>query len=365
MLAIHLVVSPTLSVLIQSASGGLTELAAQKLGEWFGIPCTLASDDNLFRAARVHLGSLGVVLNVVVEAVPLYFLERQRSPHRDDDGRWRTVLGNRQPIGADPSHSQDPDYLQLVLNPYEPVPPDVPRTWVISMRKIPYHGQAGVITRPTDTSLKSDIADFLPGLVHVYEADIELPANPLLRTITSQQMRSLYGTSLASSSALPGAMFGPPDFLGIDFDPVRGASAEYVFDAAQAPTGVETILRTLGTQAAAGNQYLGGIGVRFVRGSDAWLAPNCKPMNCFVELQSLHTNELGAIHAAIGAALTQAGVAYGGHWGQWFMNTPTVMRRYWPQASIDAWLAARATLLPTDGARAIFASPILAAAGLA
>jgi hypothetical protein len=200
--------------------------------------------------------------------------------------------------------------------------------------------------------------------VHIYEEDVELPENPLLRAITSAQLRSLYGTAVTSSSALPSVMFGPPDFLGIDFDPVRGASAEYVFDATQARAGVDAILTTLAAQAEAHNQYLGGIGVRFVRGSTAWLAPNARSMNCYVELQSLYTNELPAIHAAIGTALAQAGVSYGGHWGQLEMNTPAVMERWWGQAAIDAWRGARADILRTADAAAVFASPILAAAGL-
>ncbi len=128
--------------------------------------------------------------------------------------------------------------------------------------------------------------------------------------------------------------------------------------------GVDTILNTLKFQADAHNQFLGGIGVRFVRGSDALLAMNNKPMNVFVELQSLYTSELPAIHAAIGQALTQAGVPYCGHWGQWAMNTPSVLQRWWTQAAIDGWKAARDEFLPTPGAKAIFSSPILANSGL-
>jgi hypothetical protein len=365
-LAVHLVVSPTLSVLVQATNGALTKSASDALGAWFGIPCTLMSDDQLYRAARVHLGSLGIVLNLVMAAVPLYYLVRTASPHADTDARWRAVLANRQPHGADASHSADPDFVSLVVNPYVPEPASDPRAWVISMQKQAYHGQSGVNAQPNDVSLRSDLFDFLPGLVHLYQDDIELPGNPLLRVITDAQFKSLYGTSVHSSSALPGAMFGPPSFLGLDFGTLRGASAEYVFDATQARPGIDTILSTLKDQADNHkNQFLGGIGVRFVRGSDAWLAMNNKPMNVFVELQSLYTNELPAIHTAVGQALTQAGIPYGGHWGQWAMNTPGVMQRWWTKAAIDGWTAARNEFLPTPGARTVFASAILANAGLA
>jgi len=363
-LAVHLVVGPDRSFLLQASTGGLTEKAAETLGRWFGIPCELVSDDQLIRAARVHLGSLGVVLHVIVETVPLYYLERRVTPHQDGDLRWRPVLSHRRPNAADAGHPASPDFLSLILHPYLPHPENEPRAWLNTMRKLPFTGQTGVITKPSDVSLKSDLADFLPGIVHLFEHDLELPRNPILRAITSSQLRSIYGTTVSTKRALPGAMFGPPDFLGIDFDPLRGASAEYVFNATQALVGVETILQTLATQASAGNQYLGGIGIRFVKGSNAWLALNAKQTTCFVELQSLYTDELPAIHSAVASALTKASVPYAGHWGQWALNTPAVLRSYWGERAITQWKKARATLLPTAKLRKIFASPILAAAGL-
>jgi hypothetical protein len=363
-LALHVVVSPTSSFLIQPASAPLTQKAADTLARWFGIPCELKSDELLFRAARVHLGSLGVVLNVIVETVPLYYLLRRTSVHRDGDARWRAVLTSRHPNGADEQHPANPDTLALVLHPYLPMPETEPRAFLTSMTKLRYGGQAGVSTEIGPTSLKSDLADLIPGLVHLFEDDVELPGNPILRLITSSQLRSIYGSGFSKKSALPGVMFGPPDFLGIDFDPIRGASAEYVFNATQARAAVTTILDTLAAQVAAGNQYLGGIGVRFVKGSNALLAPNAKQTNCFVELQSLHTDELPALHTAIGKALTKAGIAYCGHWGQLAMNTPAVVKSWWAPENVAAWNAARVTLLPTAKARKIFASPILASAGL-
>jgi hypothetical protein len=362
-LALHLVVSPTRSVLVQGASGPLVERSAETLAKWFGMECELLSDDNLLRAAKVHLGSLGVVLNVVVETVPLYYLKRLRTPHLEG-ASWRAVLKSRRPRNANGLHPEDPDCLQFIVNPYAPHPDSEPRAWLISSQKLAFGGQAGVVTQPTDVSLKSDLADFLPALVSLFDHDIELPGNPMLRAITSSQLRSIYGATTNTTLALPGAMFGPPDFLGIDFDPLRGASAEYVFNATQARAGVETILETLVSQAALTNQYFGGIGVRFVAGSNAWLAPNAQALNCFVELQSLYTEELPAIHAAVGKALTKAGVAFCGHWGQWAMNEPAVCKRWWGPNAVSAWKGARSDLLPTAKARKIFASPILKAAGL-
>jgi len=363
-LALHLVISPKRSVLLQAADGALNENSAEALSQWFGIDCELKSDDQLFDAARVHLGSMGVVLNVIVAAVPLYYLSRLRTAHQEGNS-WRGVLGSLRPKNANGLHPEDPDCLQLILHPYAPHPAGEPRAWISSMRKLAFGNQAGVITEPKDVSLKSDLADLLPALVKVFESELKLPINSVLRAVTSAQLRGIYSSGTSSDSALPGAMFGPPDFLGIDFSPARGASAEYVFDATQARVAVEIILDTLTTQVGAQNQYLGGIGVRFVKGSSALLAPNAKPLSCFVELQSLFTDELPAIHAAIASALSAAAIPYGGHWGQWAMNTPAVAENWWGSNAIESWRAARADLLPQAKAREVFASPILEIAGLA
>lgn len=361
--AIHLVVSPTESLLLQPASAPLTDAAAETLARWFGIPCKLTTNTTLFRAALVHLGSLGVVLNYIVETVPLYFLTRRTTPHQDRDLRWRAVLSSRRPRALDLGHPLDPDFLQFVLNPYTPSPTDDPRAWVMSMKKTRYSGQTDVVTEHRAQSFNSDLADIMPSIVSIFEDDVELPNNPVLRFITSTQLRTIYKTVPTNALALPGVMFGPPNFLGIDFDPARGSSGEYVFNATQARAGVTSILSTLEQEAARKNQYFGGIGVRFVPGSEALLAMNSKKSNCFVELQGIFTSELPAIHHAIGKNLRAAGIPYAGHWGQYPMNTPDVVESFWGSRATD-WTLARETLLPTTQARDVFASPILARSGL-
>jgi hypothetical protein len=310
----------------------------------------------------VHLGSLGVVLNVVLATVPLYYWSRHRTPHQDG-AAWRAVLRSREPKKANGLHFESPDYLQFIVNPYAPEPSTEPRAWITSMRKLAYANQPEVATNVTDLSFRSDLAAFLPAIIHVFESHADDWLDPVLRRITSMQLREFYRSQPAAGAALPGVMFGPPERFGLDFDPLRGASAEYVFDAEQARPAVELILDILKSQMDAHRQYFGGIGIRFVKGSSAWLAPNAKPISTFVELQSISTTELPAIHAAITSALTQADIPYGGHWGQWELNTPELARRWWGDHAIESWKAARTDLL-SAAARHVFASPILKVAAL-
>ena len=75
--------------------------------------------------------------------------------------------------------------------------------------------------------------------------------------------------------------------------------------------------------------------------------PERQSPNCFVELQSLFTDELPGIHAAIAAALGKAAIPYCGHWGQWPMNTPAVAKAWWGARRDFGVEGARADLLPS------------------
>lgn len=359
---IHLVVGPNQAWFLQPSSAPFEAKTATSLSNWYGIPCEIKADDELFRAALVHLGSLGIVLNLVVETVPLYYLERTVTAHAE--GAYEAVLGSRDPAALGSIHPTSPDYLQLILNPYLPAPESAPRAWLIAMAKHGYAHQPDVLTSAPLDSLNSDLTQFLPMLIEAFEGEFEIPTNPGLRRLTTQQLVELYGSWPARIKAVPGVMFGPPSFLGMDFAPTRGASAEYVFSAAQARTGVLAILRGLEEARSSFHQYFGGLGVRFVRGSSALLAPNLHDLNCFVELQGLVTKELGAVHEAVQAALQEDGVTYGGHWGQRPLNSRAVVQSHWGERA-RKWCSARDRILDTATARIVFSSPILADAGLA
>ena len=205
----------------------------------------------------------------------------------------------------------------------------------------------------------TDLASFTSTFVKIFEGSLDLLGNPFLMTALSVQLCSDYGRKFSRVQALPGVLFGPPKLLGIDTKS-SGPSVEYVFDGTDARAGVSTILIVLEEQRAQHQrQFLGGIGVRFVRGSDALLAPNAKPLNCFAEMQAVYTDEFPDVLEAIGQGLKAAGIAYGGHWGQRHINTPDVIESWWGGAAAD-WKRARKDLLPSPIAQKVFASPIVA-----
>lgn len=351
--AIHLMVGPGEAVLVQPSDKPLKQLAARDLSHWLGFETRLVSDDDLFHAAQVHLGSMGLLLNAVVETDPLFYLTRVATPHTDD--AWKAVLERTDP-GSLPGHRSRPFHLEIILNPYAPVPSGEPQAWTISMRKERFSGQSGVDIRPgAAIPPNPDLVGIIADLGDL--ADLGL-TNRLLRRRLTKELVARYKTDASTKKSLPGVMFGP---TGLPRG--HGESTELVIDAADAPKAVEVMLATLRREFRAGQQFLGGIGIRFVGGSDALLAPNVRPVSCFIELPGIRNDESAGIYAECGKALTSAGIPFGCHWGQHLVGLPGSLATWWGTDRVECWKAAREQLLSPE-ARRVFASPILRAAGL-
>lgn len=348
--AVHLMIAPDQAVLIQPASAPLTDDAAGDLEDWLEIPTRLISDDALFRAALVHLGSLGLVLNIVVETVPLYYLTRTSVPYGNRDAGWREAL-QRPRTGAVNAY-----HFEVVLNPYPSLPSHTPRAWAISMDAARFAQQPGVEIRPTVPEAPNP--DTIGILTHLLELiDIRV-GNPTFRKFVTKQLIKLYGDEEKVERALPSVMFGPtatPER--------RGDSIEFALDAQHALTATEAILDRLWHELRNGNQFPGVIGVRFICNSDALLATNLAETTCYIEMPTLRTDEVKGIFEVCGEALDGARVPFGSHWGQTHLNTPARVEAWWGERA-QQWRTARHELLDNATARTVFASRILADTGL-
>jgi hypothetical protein len=352
--AIHLMVGPKEAVLVQPSKQPLTQAAATQLTSWLGFQTKLVSDDAAFEAAIVGLGSMGLVLNVVVEVEPLYFLTNITTAHVDD--RWKKVLSTMSPAGI-AGHPAQPWHLEVLLLPYAQKPKTAPRAWVKTMSKTLYKNQPGVeIDTSHPTRPSPDLIGFISKLASVADATV---LNGVFRAQITKEMVARYGAKKSVRMALPGVMFGPTAL-----PKGQGHSVEFVVSAHEALPAVEAILAALGSELKHGRQFLGGIGVRFVGGSRGILAPNKKSPSCFIELPGIRTQESTKIYDACGKALTAAGIDYGCHWGQYLTGTKASLKSYWSPGETASWIAARQLLLPSAQARAIFQSMILKAAGL-
>jgi hypothetical protein len=352
--AVHLVVAPDRALLLQPASQPFTPLTASDLTAWLGFPTELVTDDDAFNAARVHLGALGIVLNMIVEVAPLYYYDSVQTPLAQTDTRWNQVLHSLDPSVV-PGHVTNPDHLDLVFNPFRPLPSDRPRLWLTSMRKRAFTGQPDVQTSSgAFSSPNPDLLGFIAHLADFFDSSV---TTPVFRKRITDELTSRYGTAETRQKALHGVMFGPTSL-----PPGHGHSIEFALDAKRAEHAVDTVLLQLTKKLNEGEQFLGGIGVRFVKGSSALLAPNLAEKTCFIELPCVRTSETLGIFAACGKALDAAGIPFGCHWGQHNLNTKARLRAYWGNRG-DRWKTARGRLLSSK-AQTLFSSRILASSGL-
>lgn len=352
--AIHIMVGPSQAVLVQPSSKPLKKSAAASLTSWLGFPTEVISDDAIFEAAIVGLGSMGLVLNIVVETEPLYFLTNVTTPHTGDE--WRDVLSSRSPAGI-AGHPSNPWHLEVLMTPYEQKPRTAPRAWVKTMIKTPYQDQPGVEIDPSHARRPNpDLIGLIAGAAEVLDRGA---TNAAFRAAITAQMVERYGLKKSVRRALPGVMFGPTALPR-----GQGQSVEFVVDGAAALPAVETILGALQSEFKKGRQFLGGIEIRFVGGSRATLAPNAKSPTCFIELPAIRTKETVKIYDACGASLGKAGIAFGCHWGQYLTGTENSLKTYWSEEQRRSFINSRKKLLPTEKARRIFASRILGPAGL-
>lgn len=309
------------------------------------IGAELIRDDALFEAALVSFGSFGVIHAVVFQAEPLFTLERHVRRH--DYDLCLAAITDLDMYGLRlPDGNSVPFHFEVVVDPYA-LGRDKQGARVRCMYKRPFApAPAGaatlVVTRDGDdvVSLVAGLTDLLPGAI---------------------------------AGALPGLIDG-----GVPATPPEGERGTHsqIFN--------ETILRgpvlstELGVALADADRavrviagvagdfpFAGMIALRFVKASRATLAfTRFRDTTCTIELPMAGSPRSREALERIWAALDAAGITYTLHWGQCLPASGAWVRKA-HGAAVDAWLAARARLLPTPAGRRMFANELLERYGLA
>jgi FAD/FMN-containing dehydrogenase len=345
-MGVYLVTGPDKAVLLQPAA----RLFNAQLGQWFqdetGIPTDDVADDELYQAARVALGGLGFVHSLIVEAVPLYQLRGTTvAGHLDNAAIWR-ALDTMDTSAIDPTPT--PDFLAVVLSPFAGTSETGAFATVLWKQPpaAPYLGPS-----PVQSAATTDLTRVLSALIPAVDGGV---THGLIGEIATKVTASQYHIGPVQAE-FPGTYFGPTSL-----PEGNGRSSEVVVNQTDAGRAVRTVLAALQSEGDAGRHLLGALGIRFVPGTSALLGTNIHPMNTYIEFPSLNTSETDAIHQAVWKALAQGGIPFTCHWGQEYGMTSASVRSYFGDR-IDRWKAARARLLPTPAARAVFTNPLLKA----
>jgi D-arabinono-1,4-lactone oxidase len=352
-LALHVITGPNDSVFLQPASGACGPEIAAWLAQETGIATRSVQNDELFAAAQVGLGSLGVVHGVVFEAAPLYALRGLILARPFADAAvWKT-LSDFDTSRLHPKVHERPYHFEVVFHPYPSS--SQPGAFVRMFWKVP----AGDIAHDSPLPVPPDLASDTMGLIGKLTGlvDGSLPTLVLRAVIGDQLSKRFKPGHLAP--ALPGMVWGPTSL-----PPGNGTSTEVVVDQRRAHRALEILYGILGERAARGEHLLGAVATRFVPKTKALLGMNSNDMSCFIELPSIRNSEVEGIYHAFWDALEKEHLPYTCHWGQTHaLNAPRLEAYFGDKPA--RWKAARDALLPTPEARRVFSSPMLAEVGLA
>jgi hypothetical protein len=353
-LALYLVVGPDRAVLVQPGTDApFSPSAAAWLERKTGMPTQHVADDEIFHAALVSLGSFGFVFGVLLETTALYELEVQRLAFPDGDAVLRDAIETLDTRPLHPGTAEKPYHFDVVMHPY---PSDGESNWFATLmwKRPPSSAFASPLHGIPRTN--SDLMGLIAGLAETFAGVVPPLALSLVRREIASQLRN--GALPSRSRLFPGQAFGPTTLPA-----GSGASTEIAVDHRQALTALECVRRALRREVGNDRFLLGAVAMRFVPRTRALLGMNQFDMNCFIELPSIRNEHVIAVYEAIWAQLESDGIRFTCHWGQLNNLTPARAHSYFGD-HVPRWKAARRALLGDDRALQVFASAILADAGL-
>jgi len=353
LLAVHLVVAGDKSLVVMpKTKPAMSSVVGYWLDAMTGIPTETVCDDEAFAAVQVSLGSLGVVHAVVLEAEKLYGLRRRVVAFELGDARLRKALETLDTLPLHPDRPERPFHFEVVLSPY---PARGPAAFVVLLWKEDADPPP-IAPPPRDPELSVDLFDFIGAL----NGRITGPSGGrAIEALVNELLRQRYQES-DTEPRFPGEVFGPTAL-----PPGNGTSTEIAVPHEHTLATLDVIYGVIEAEAAEGRHHLGAFGVRFVpRPPDrgALLGMSQRGMTTHIEMGAIQSTDAMKIFEGCWKALDEAQLPFTCHWGQQGGHTPARVERYFGD-NAKKWRTARRSML-TNAARDVFASQILASAGL-
>lgn len=299
---------------------GITDPAKFKPGV---VAQELKQDDDWFRAALVAMGCLGLIHSYILEVVPSFLLDEKRTLTTWQD--YKSELANG--IRSDPLSNR---YFEIDLNPYPTLGKNVA---VTTVRNIPPEG-----TKPSGDR---GCANWLAGVI----ANIRWAEDLLVWTLNRWPKLSI-STISKGMNALQDSGYIDKSFKVLDIgavDNVKAYAMELSFDATQDIVAIVDRVLGLFQQAARDHGwYLAGpFALRFVKASDAFLAPQEGRTTMMVEMDMLYGIKTGKNLLKFMAQQLCSGTDGKGVRVHWGLDLDTVQKgdlaiRY---ARSEEWLA--------------------------
>ena len=297
----------------------------------YGAAARLEFDDEKFDAAKVSFGSMGVLHSVVIDTRPEYRLEEDRDLRDLWDDFEKIERQVRDPAVAG---------VHLWTNPYR-VGGDfkaVQSTYRRSLDMTRNQRAWGIVQADSPMSLKALnlVAKDLPRL-------LPLALEFSLRNVDADDV------VMGSPEALD---FGPPNRL-----PVAAASCSVPAEGLKEQ--LEALLAFF--KEGFGRHYVSSpVGLRWVKASDAYLAPQYGRDSVMIEVPVLNgtPNQGETLERYVEFMVNQLGARP--HWGQRLTLTPAQLRRSYGEGAVDTFVRVRRQLDPLG----TFDNPLTRSLGL-
>jgi FAD/FMN-containing dehydrogenase len=302
-------------------------------------------DDEVFAAAQLPVGSLGIVTAMVIDSVPKFLVRPIQNLRKVDPAAldW-LAAGDFRRFSAAYALDQDPDFVQMIVNPYKPFKRPAMLRFLYREPWRPDYPRA----TPGQLGAGYDALSLLGRLLN----DYPWARGPLLQFAMKQGYAS-----------------GPD----VDAPPVYGSWGEGLdthrpladlFNASVTIDRAE-LARAFQRICAVYAQHGGStvVTVRFMERAQGLLAPARFAHNAVIDFDGPRSQRTADAYARVVESLDAEGIAFTRHWAKsCHLDAARVAADY--GADFHRWRSARDRLLPDPAHRALFGSAVLDGLGL-
>ncbi len=302
-------------------------------------------DDDTFEAARVAVGSLGIVIAVVLETVPRFLVEVFQAKRIVSKAEIDLLAaGEFRAFAKQCGRDEEPYFVQVIVNPYNPASGNglvklmFRRDW---RPDYPRPGFAPLGASYDTLSLLGDLIDRFP----------------FLRGWLLQRVMELaYPDAPPPGTPLPIGTWGEMTETHTPLGSLFNGSVTVA--RADLPSAFETVVKAYASGGGGNSMTL-----RFMDRARGLLAPARFAHNAVIDFDGVRSAAAIDSYARVVAALDESGIAFGRHWAKTNLLDGARVRADYG-ANLDRWLAAQARIMPDAQDRAVFRNPELVKLGL-
>lgn len=310
----------------------------------------LVRDDNLFEAAIVSLGSLGIVHSVMVRSTGRYLLNS--SLRRIRYGKIRAALNSLEFTGSGiPDESRRPYFFQAIIDP-DDLWEDGDRAKVFCTVRYKEVCPPGYLPKYNLKKENSDGTD-LPKLI----GDI-IKLDPALRDLATWLLMEIM-LKEQNEQNTPEKWKTPGQAYTFT-DARRGvASSGFGVPLAQVSNALQIMAEAFRSHKKAGVVLT----CRYVQKSPGILSFTRYDPTCVIDIDGIDSSSTQKLIKLVAQRFETAGMPFTMHWGKTNHLTKARVRAAYG-GNVDRWNAARRILLPDQAERDAFSNDFIDAVGL-